>query len=67
MPGSLRKLPSSKAKVSDHTVDGYRFVNLASLQRHVSDISLHAATCEKARNVAIFGGTDLYRRFQHLD
>ena len=33
----------------------YRFINLGSLQEHVMDLSLHAATCKKAINLGSQG------------
>ena len=35
--------------------NGYRFINLGSLQQHVSDISLHSATCKKALELGMKG------------
>ena len=31
-----------------NAANGYRFINISSLQQHVSEISLHSATFEKA-------------------
>ena len=33
----------------------YRLINLNNLQDHVSDLSMHAATCKKASEVALQG------------
>ena len=35
--------------------EGYRFINLGSLQEHVSEISLHSATCKKAIDLGLKG------------
>ena len=42
-------------KVFNNAATGYRFINLGSLQEHVSDISVHSATCKKAIELATTG------------
>jgi hypothetical protein len=43
------------SKVRDVGGDGYRVINLDCLKSHVMDITLHAAMCDSARQLAVQG------------
>ena len=45
--GQLRKRPV-KTLLHGKPASGYRFINLGELQKRVSDVSLHSATCNNA-------------------
>ena len=51
--GQLRK--RYVKKVLKNAATGYRFINLGSVQKPVSDISKHSATCKKAIELATTG------------
>ena len=51
--GQLRK--RYVKKLFKNAANGYRFINIGSLQQHVSEISLHSATCKKAIELATKG------------
>lgn len=54
--GHNRKRRVSQVFDCVHNVtNGYRIINLASLEKHVSEISLHTAVCDNARALAATG------------